>query len=175
MCACAYTCTGVGALVGSAACWAHRCWGLIARARLRMARSEARRPRLWAAASSFLGAEIPNRCCLGGCCRLPVLLALCSMCHLSADGDLSPPPLLTPFAADRHVPAARSLLSAGSLLSLLLLLRILLQLSGGERAGSRCLCDDTRKTVFSGLLRRQVFLFVCLRFVDRNGCIKNKY
>lgn len=122
-----------------------------------------------------LGVEIPNHCCLGGCCRLPVLLALCSVCHLSADGDLSPPPLLTPFAADRHIPAARSLLSAASPLSLLLLLCILLQLSGGERAGSRCLCDDTRKKALSVLFRRQVFLFVCLRFVDRNGCIKNKY
>lgn len=46
-----------------------------------------------------------------GCCRLPVLLALCSGCHLSAHGDL------TPLPAARHGPAVRSLLPLGSLLS----------------------------------------------------------
>lgn len=59
--------------------------------------------------------------------------------------------------------------------AVLLLLCVLLQLSD-ERAGSRCLCDETRQKVLvlRAPFRRQVFLFVCLGFVDRNGCIKNK-
>ena len=95
-------------------------------------------------------------------------------------GDLSFTSPERTHAADRHLPVVWSLLSVivpWVRPSLLLLICILLQLSGEERAGprigSRCSLDGTTEKMLR-ILRRQVFLFVFLRFADGDGCIKNK-